>query len=130
MPQQEIEMILARHLASYLATPIFLVDPGGSVVFYNEPAETILGRRFSESGPLPLDEWSTAFIPRDERGEPLPPGDLPLVIALRDRCPAHSTFWIRGLDGVTHHIEVTALPLIGEAGRFLGAIAIFWDIDR
>ncbi|MDP9265541.1 MAG: PAS domain-containing protein [Chloroflexota bacterium] len=130
MPQQEIEVILARHLASYLAMPIFLVDPDGTLVFYNEPSETVLGRRFSETGPLTIGEWSTAFIPRDERGETLPPDDLPLVVALRDRCPAHSRFWIRSLDGVTHHIEVTAFPLIGEARRFLGAIAIFWDIDR
>ena len=129
MPQQEIEMILARHLASYLAMPIFLVDPAGTLVFYNEPAETILGQRFSESGPLSLDEWSTAFVPRDDRGAPLAPDDLPLVVALRDRCPAHKSFWIRGLDGTRHHIEVTAFPLVGEAGRYQGAVAIFWDID-
>ena len=39
MPQQEIEMILVRQLASYLAMPIFIVDPQGTLVFYNEPAE-------------------------------------------------------------------------------------------
>jgi PAS domain-containing protein len=46
MPQLEIEMILMRQLASYLAMPIFIVDPVGNLVFYNEPAESILGRRF------------------------------------------------------------------------------------
>jgi hypothetical protein len=34
--------------------------------------------------------------------------------------------WIRGLDQVPRHIEVTALPLIGQSQRFLGAAAIFW----
>ena len=45
MGQQEIEVILSRQLFSYLMIPIFLVDPEGSLLFYNEPAETILGRR-------------------------------------------------------------------------------------
>ncbi len=53
-PQQEIEMILARQLASYLVMPIFVVDPAGTLVFYNEPAEPILGRRFDETGAMPL----------------------------------------------------------------------------
>jgi hypothetical protein len=33
MPQQAIEVILMRQLASYLAMPIFLVDPGGNLLF-------------------------------------------------------------------------------------------------
>jgi hypothetical protein len=30
-----VELILMRQLASYLATPIFLVDADGTLVFYN-----------------------------------------------------------------------------------------------
>ena len=30
--------------------PIFLVDTEGNLLYYNEPAEAILGRRFSETG--------------------------------------------------------------------------------
>ena len=41
--------------------------------------------------------------------------------------PAHRSFWIRGLDGQLRKIEVTAFPLVGQAERFLGAIAIFWE---
>ena len=32
MPQQEIEVILARHLSEYLVMPIFIVNPAGEVV--------------------------------------------------------------------------------------------------
>jgi PAS domain-containing protein len=129
MPQKEIEVILARQLADYLATPIFIVDPDGTLVFYNEPAERILGRRFGETGEMPASVWATLFEPVDEAGAPLDPGSLPLVTALNDRRPAHRTFWIRGLDQVPRHIEVTAFPLIGQADRCLGAIAIFWEIE-
>ena len=68
MSQKEIEVILTRQLASYLAMPIFIVDPSGTLLFYNEPAETILGRRFEESGEMPMDVWSTVFTPTDEKG--------------------------------------------------------------
>jgi PAS domain-containing protein len=128
MPQQEIEMILVRQLASYLAMPIFIVDPEGTLVFYNEPAEPIVGRRFEETGEMPIAEWSTIFEPTDEAGQPIAPKDNPLVIALTERRPAHRTLWIWGLDRVQRHLEVTCFPLIGQANRYLGAIAIFWEI--
>ena len=127
MNQQEIEVILARQLADYLALPIFLVDQEGNLLFYNEPAEKILGRRYEETGPMPAHEWATVFQPTDEDGRPLPEEQLPLIIALREGHPAHSGFWIRGLDGVLRQIEVVAFPLIGQADRHLGAVAIFWQ---
>lgn len=128
MTQQEIEVILTRHLAGYLAMPIFIVDPAGTLVFYNEPAELILGKRFDETGAMPAGEWATVFTPTDAAGTPLPPRDLPLMIALAERRPVHRQFWIRGLDGVPRRIEVTAFPLLGVAQRDLGAVAIFWEV--
>ena len=47
MAQQSVEMILVRQLASYLFVPLMVVDTTGTVVFYNEPAERILGVRFA-----------------------------------------------------------------------------------
>lgn len=130
MPQQEIETILARHLAEYLAMPIFIVNPAGDLVFYNEPAEAVLGTRFNETGGMPASEWTTIFHPVDREGNSIPAEDLPLVRALNHRRPAHKNFWIRGLDGRLREIEVTAFPVIGQAGRFLGGIAIFWEIQE
>ena len=127
MAQKEIEMILMRQLSSYLAMPIFIVDPQGNLVFYNEPAETILGRRFDETGEMPAEEWSTIFTPTDDQGHAVASDDLPLMIALTQKRPAHLSFWIKALDNVPRHIQVTAFPLVGEAGRDLGAVAIFWD---
>lgn len=127
MAQQEIEIILMRQLASYLAAPVFIVDPHGNLIYYNEPAEQILGHRFEETGEMPVDEWSTIFLPTDEDGVPLPPDELPLVVALRDRRPVHREFRIRGLDGMFRHIDVTAFPFIGQRGRFLGGVALFWE---
>jgi PAS domain-containing protein len=129
MSQQEVETILSRHLAEYLAMPVFIVNPAGDLVFYNEPAEAILGQAYNETGTMPASEWSTIFQPADREGAALPPEELPLMIALTQRRPSHKRFWIRSLDGVLREIEVTAFPLIGQANRFLGAIAIFWEIS-
>jgi PAS domain-containing protein len=125
--QHEVEVILVKQLASYLATPIFVVDPDGNLVFYNEPAEQLLGRRYDETGEMPMAEWGTIFIPRALDGAPLAPDELPLARALAHGRPAHGEMSITGLDGAVRHISVTAIPLIGQHGRDLGAIAIFWE---
>lgn len=129
MAQKEIEVILTRQLASYLAMPAFVVDSEGTLVFYNEPAEVLLGKRFEETGEMPASEWSTAFSPTDGAGEAFPVHELPLVVALEQRRPAHRDFWIRGMDNVPRHIEATAFPLVGIAGRYLGAVALFWETE-
>ena len=127
---KELEVILMRQLADCLAMPIFIVDADGTLVFYNEPAEKLLGRRFEETGELSMAEWSTAFVPTDDRGKALPPETVPLVIAVRERRPIHMPLRIRGLDRVVRRIQVTAFPLTGRAERFLGAVAIFWEAPK
>ena len=130
MIQKELEVILMRQLADCLAMPIFVVNTQGTLLFYNEPAERLLGRRFEETGELTESEWAAAFVPTDDHDEIIPPEKLPLVIALRERRPAHAELRIRGLDNVTRDIRITAFPLIGRMDRFLGAVAIFWEVDR
>ena len=128
MAHRDIEVILTRQLAGCLATPIFLVDPAGTLVFYNEPAELILGQRFDETGEMPAEEWAAAYTVSDENGSPVTLEQLPLMIALRQHRPTYGRIRIVGLDNVRRLIEVTALPLIGEAGRDLGAVALFWEV--
>lgn len=125
--QQHVELILMKQVASYLSMPVFLVDPEGTLLYFNEPAEAILGQRFEESGEMPVDEWGTAFQPTDADGNPLPLDELPLVQATVERRPAHGTFWIQGKDGVSRHLAVTAFPVIGQSGEELGSVALFWE---
>ena len=47
-----LPLILARELASNLATPMFLLDAGGMLVFYNDAAELLLGKPFAELGEI------------------------------------------------------------------------------
>jgi len=57
------------------------------------------------------------------------PALLRLLAALAERREQHQTLTIRSLDGGERRIEATAIPLEGEAGRLLGAVAIFWPAD-
>ncbi len=53
---------------SALSTPAFLVDEGGVLVFYNEAAGILLGRRFEELGTVGAEEWGALFGPFDGGG--------------------------------------------------------------
>ena len=128
MLSKEVEVILTRHLASCLAMPLFIVDPVGNLAFYNESAEALLGKRFEETGELSAQEWATMFNPTNQDGTAVKTEELPLMIALEKRQPAYRDFWIRGLDGMSRHIGVTAFPLIAQGDRFLGGVAIFWEL--
>jgi PAS domain-containing protein len=129
MWRKEIEIILARQLASYLAMPMFIVDTTGELLYFNEPAEKILGRRFEETGWMASGEWTRAFQPKDEEGGDIPPEDLPLMRTLRTHRPSHRRFWIASHDGKSRIIETTAFPLVGIGDRFVGAVSIFWELD-
>jgi PAS domain-containing protein len=130
MAQQEVEVILARHLAEHLALPVFIIDPQGNLIFFNEPAEAVLGLRFGDTGLMPASEWSTMFEPMDQAGKPIAPEELPLVIAMTQGHPEHKAFWIRGRDFKTRQIELTAFPLLGQSGRISGAVSIFWEVTK
>jgi PAS domain-containing protein len=123
--QRPIELILARNFLASVSTPAFLVDATGEIVFYNEGAGRLLGRRFEEAGRMPAKEWTTTFGPLGDDGKPMPYEDLPLTIALRQNCPSHAAMTIRSLDGAQRHIEASAMPIVGDGG-FKGALVIFW----
>lgn len=129
MAQQPIELILLRQWASYLALPVFIADHDGNLLFYNEPAELLLGRRYDEAGEMPVEQLAGTFATENEDGSPLPSADLPIAVALQTLRPAHRRLRIRALDGVWHTIEVTAFPVEGQAERHLGAVALFWEAD-
>ena len=128
MTAYEIEIILNRQLADCLSIPVFITDTAGNLIFYNEPAEQVLGKRFEETGEMPVEEWATIFKPLDDDGTPLAPEELPLVKTLKDEFPYHKSFKIESLKGELQNISVTSYPIISRSGKFIGAVAIFWKV--
>ncbi|MBV9309559.1 MAG: hypothetical protein JOZ73_01935, partial [Solirubrobacterales bacterium] len=81
--QKPLELILARNLLSSLSTPAFLVGEQGTLLFFNEAAAVMLGRRFEETGTLSATEWTGEFGPFGANEEPIPYDEIPATVALR-----------------------------------------------
>src|SRR4026209_416547 len=126
-PQKHLALIIARELASQLATATFVADAQGRLVFYNKAAEEILGRTFAEAGTMPAEGWTSQVLLEELGGPPLPPAGDPAGIALLDARPAHGKLWMTGLDGHRRLLAVTAVPLFASETEVVGMIALFWQ---
>ncbi len=127
MTQRDVGLILMRQLASGLAVPTLIADETGELLYFNEPAEVLLGQRFDETDDLLRGEFSRSFALRDEQGNPLPEDQVPLTVAMRERRAVHRRVIGRGFDGVDRSVEITAFPLLGAGGHLIGAVAMFWE---
>jgi PAS domain-containing protein len=125
--QKPLELILARNLLSSISTPAFLVGEAGMLLFYNEAAAALLGRRFEESGTMSAIEWTTEFGPFGADGKPIPYDRIPATLALLGNRPFHGTFRIRRPGGDLQDIAASAIPIVGSGGSS-GAIVIFWPV--
>jgi PAS domain-containing protein len=127
--QQPIEMILLRQLAAYLALAIWMMDDVGNLLYYNAPAEKLLGARFDDVGPLHAEQLGELFQTSAVDDEPGGnDAEIPVVTALRTRHPAHGPIRFCGLDGVWREVDISALPIEGQGGRFLGVFAAFVEV--
>ena len=125
--QKHLVLILAREFASNLATPTLITDERGYVVYYNEAAEQVIGRSYSEVGEIPFDEWSAQFSPRSiETDEPIPLERRPTGIALYERRAAHERMRFTSVDGVAREDAVTAFPLFAHTDELVGTVTIVW----
>ena len=128
MAQQPVEMILVRQLAGYLFVPVLVVDTTGTVVFYNEPAERILGVRFEETGRIDPEEAERLVELSDDPAADPDEAGRPVVTALQQRRPIHARRWLlRRSDRVRLQVELTVFPVIDQEERLLGAVAMFWE---
>jgi PAS domain-containing protein len=129
MPQQPVELILLRQLASYLAIPMWMMDAEGNLIYYNEPAEGLLGVHFDDVGPIRAEDLVGKWQVTQLDGEPLPDEDFPVGVALSKRMPVHRAVRFRGMDEVWRAVEVTAIPIEGQGSRFHGVLATFWEVE-
>ncbi|MBK7660926.1 MAG: PAS domain-containing protein [Betaproteobacteria bacterium] len=127
MKVKPVQVILARQLAGSMAMPILLVDPEGTLIFFNECAERILDQRFEETGEMRAEEWSVLFAIADEARQPIAVDERPTMLAISERKPISRTVWMQCREREWLHVIITAIPLIGEQRDFLGVLMIFWE---
>jgi PAS domain-containing protein len=123
-----LPLILARELASNLATPMFLMDARGVLVFYNDAAALLIGRPFGEMGEIPAEEFGAVLDLKTLDDEPLRRRDTPAGIAFFERRPAHRTLAATGYAGVQRLVHATAYPLFGSTAEMHGVVSVFWEV--
>ena len=124
---KSLPLILARELAANLATPMFLMDEEGTLVYYNEAAELLLGKTFAELGAVMADHFGDMLQLGNLDGTPMRIRDSPPGVAYFQREPSHRTMLATTLDGTRRRVEVTAYPLFGKAEDMHGVLTVFWE---
>ena len=124
---KSLPLILAREFAANIATPVIVLDEHGTLVFFNEPAERILGQTHADVGELTPSEWTRLFVVETLDGTSVGLDEMPVGIAHREKRPAHRTLAFTTVDDIRHEIEVTAFPLLGREEELLGVVAVFWE---
>jgi PAS domain-containing protein len=123
-----LPLILARELAANVATPYLVLDAEGTLVYFNERAERIIGATPAEIGEVPEQEWRTRFQVERPDGTPVPGGETPSARARRELRPVHDTLFYTWEDGRRMMLSVTATPLLGREGELAGVFLLFWEL--
>jgi PAS domain-containing protein len=123
---RSLPLILAREFSANLATPMFLLDATGMLVYFNEAAELMLGRTYAELGTMTADDFGALLELADTDGTPLRRRDSPAGVAFINREPSHRRLVATTLDGRRDTFECTAYPLFGKTDEMYGVLAVFW----
>lgn len=130
MAQHPVEIILLRQWASMMSVPIWITDRFGNLIYFNEPTEELIGLRFDEAGDLPASILIDRFNLCDIDGSPIPDSERPLMIALEKLQPAQRALRMSDDAGTEKFVSDTAIPIIGEGDRPLGAMVLLWEIGE
>jgi PAS domain-containing protein len=123
-----LQLILARELASNLATPMTIMDARGMLVFYNDAAAQLIGKPFAEIGEIPSEEFGAVLRMKTLDGRVLRRRESPSGVSFNEHRPSHQTHYATGYDGVEHLVHSTAYPLFGTNGEMHGVVSVFWEV--
>jgi PAS domain-containing protein len=126
---QRLLMVQARNLITNLALPAVLTDADGQLLFFNDAAAELLGRRFEEVGRLSREDWARQIGPFDDQGRAVATDDLPIARVVHTGRPAQGRFHLRFDRQELREVEVSALPL-AEPGFLEGVLLVFWPVEQ
>ena len=125
---KSLPLILARELAANLATPMFLMDPGGMLVFYNDAAALLLGKPFAELGEIPSGDFGASLqLSTPDGRAPAPARHAEWNRVLRAPAVApngdgHRRTTACGAATRQRRIRSSARP-----GEMHGVLVVFWE---
>jgi PAS domain S-box-containing protein len=117
-----------RELLDALPAAVYTTDAAGRITYYNEAAMTLWGRRPT----LGSSEWCGSWKLFWPDGTPLPHGQCPMAIALKENRA------VRGMEAAAERPDGTRVPFIpyptpihDAGGKLIGAVNMLVDItDR
>ncbi len=130
MAQKALTLILGREMAANLATPMFLIDAEGQLVYFNEAAEQIIGKTWAEVGEISVLEFGAMLDLQDADGKRMRRRDTPTSVSFNDRRPAHASVLVKSADGSRRLLETTSYPLFARTDEMHGVVTIFWTVER
>ncbi len=126
---KSLALIRAKHLAESVTTSMLLMDAEGTMIFYNEAAEGLLGAPFADLGGVPASEWGERFKVRDRHDMPFPLDAMPGWMQLQGERPTKGHVRLTRLDGTDVFLAMYAFPLFTSQRQFDGALVVMWEDD-
>lgn len=123
-----LELVMARQWVALLTSPVLLFDATGSLAFFNEAAQVIMGRSFNECGALKPAEWHAMFRIEDASGTLVPQGQSALDEALTADGARQLTLLLRGLDGQRRQVGLATFPIRGLDRSKVGVMALLEQV--
>lgn len=115
-----------RGLLDALPAAIYTTDADGRITYYNDAAATLWGHR-PEVGKA---EWCGSWKLFQVDGTPLPHGDCPMALALKNSRP------VRGIEAIAERPDGSRVrflpfptPLYDPSGTLVGAINMLVDVS-
>ena len=115
----------SRAILDVLPVAIYATDADGCIVYYNEAASELAGRRPA----LGKDQWWVPWQQYTPDGVPLPHDQCPMAIALKEDRPLRSVeAMLRRLDGTCMPFLANPTPLHDSSGALVGAVNVLVEI--
>jgi PAS domain S-box-containing protein len=116
-----------RELLNALPAAVYTTDAAGRLTYYNDAAAELWGH----TPQLGSSEWCGSWKLYWADGTPLPHGECPMAIALKENRA------VRGMEAIAERPDGTRVPFIpfptplhDEAGKLIGAVNMLVDITE
>jgi PAS domain S-box-containing protein len=120
-------MIAGTELLEMLPVAVYTTDAGGRITFYNRAAAELWGHHPE----LGSSQWCRSWRLYWPDGRPLPHGECPMAVALKEGRE------VRGVEAIAERPDGTRVrflpfptPLRDPSGRLVGAINLLMDITE
>jgi PAS domain S-box-containing protein len=115
-----------RTVLDALPVPVYLTDPNGLVTYWNRACVEFAGRA-PQTG---QDRWCVTWQLHTTNDEPLPHGECPMAVAIREKRPIRGEIAIAMRpDGSRRAFLPYPTPLFDDDGELIGAINMLIDIS-